>query len=666
MVSTDNDEAKCPLLHHLNEQRYVLSVILSYLNENEGTSFLITNKTWSRRILPLFQLPDHLVDTAQVQAPSIKRKKTDNVRKVKQARHRFMTMPVQDSNVLLAKLNTRRLAARIRKRRNSPCDYEGVSDNGDQEDAKMNEMEDISNSTFRGCFPLNMTTDEIAWNEWNQARIQYVEQSLTNITVHSGTSPQNIRKSIANCTEATNSEQHNSPKSFFSESQSKHLSKSQLPLQKWEAKLELLRYRIPPPTYKIPRQNPSSIFQLPPKILSQTTLLTSYPRSGNTLLRNLLERITNIVTGSDTRPDRTLSKSLALDHDLVGEGIVQSSLTPVIKTHFPERRGYMTYNASRVILLVRNPYDAIDSYWNMCCTNTHTESVVEDIYDLYQEKFRNLAKYEICTWLKFVKFWLNKGSTTFQKDLVDDSQIQQRNMFSLRQQQRPSLLVIRFEDLLLRTECVMEQVISFMLYGNAKGSSELHPFWKWRIRHGLDLIKSSNTTLSSSSSPKNHENISFQQKPSDNDIKKVEESVNTLQLGSYKPRSEKKSSIASIGKSIRKGRYSEDILSYFQDMANQEEFQMEYKDMKTNLLELFEYDISNQNFPYSTDSKETDWSLEQFMHRVEKSCGDNNAGVRVNIGPELRPKFSPFGRAMTTWRKSQTDDDCNPFPTVKK
>jgi len=38
-------------------------------------------------------------------------------------------------------------------------------------------------------------------------------------------------------------------------------------------------------------------------------LLASYPRSGNTLLRTLIERTTSIVTGSDTRPDRTLSRS---------------------------------------------------------------------------------------------------------------------------------------------------------------------------------------------------------------------------------------------------------------------------------------------------------------------------------------------------------------------
>ena len=94
------------------------------------------------------------------------------------------------------------------------------------------------------------------------------------------------------------------------------------------------------------------------------TLLASYPRSGNTLLRNLLERVTGIVTGADTRPDRPLSKSLALDHNLVGEGVVTQGVY-VVKTHYPERKGFPIHAGNRAILLIRNPYDAIDSYWNL-------------------------------------------------------------------------------------------------------------------------------------------------------------------------------------------------------------------------------------------------------------------------------------------------------------
>ena len=42
----------------------------------------------------------------------------------------------------------------------------------------------------------------------------------------------------------------------------------------------------------------------------QKILLVSYPRSGNSYLRRLLEFSFGIVTGSDSRPNRTLSESL--------------------------------------------------------------------------------------------------------------------------------------------------------------------------------------------------------------------------------------------------------------------------------------------------------------------------------------------------------------------
>jgi hypothetical protein len=51
--------------------------------------------------------------------------------------------------------------------------------------------------------------------------------------------------------------------------------------------------------------------------------------------------------------------------------------TWVVKTHWPERYGYRRFEAHRVVLLVRNPFDAIDSYFNMAFTNTHDRSLRE-------------------------------------------------------------------------------------------------------------------------------------------------------------------------------------------------------------------------------------------------------------------------------------------------
>lgn len=58
----------------------------------------------------------------------------------------------------------------------------------------------------------------------------------------------------------------------------------------------------------------------------------------------------------------------------------------VIKTHYPERNGYKPFDCGKVILLVRNPFDAIDSYFNMILTRTHTKSLDETEYERYVQR----------------------------------------------------------------------------------------------------------------------------------------------------------------------------------------------------------------------------------------------------------------------------------------
>jgi len=63
--------------------------------------------------------------------------------------------------------------------------------------------------------------------------------------------------------------------------------------------------------------------------------MTSYPRSGNTLLRAYLERIMGLVTGSDVDIKRKLNSAL-LELGMVGEGLVDERVW-IVKTHYPER-----------------------------------------------------------------------------------------------------------------------------------------------------------------------------------------------------------------------------------------------------------------------------------------------------------------------------------------
>ena len=197
---------------------------------------------------------------------------------------------------------------------------------------------------------------------------------------------------------------------------------------------------------------------------SGVTLLVSYPRSGNTLLRTMLERTTGTVTGSDTRPDRTLSKALAEAHGLVGEGITQGNKSCFAKTHWPERIGCRVVEGNRVILIVRNPFDAIDSYWNLNVTNTHTETVTDEIYEHHKEMFEGLVKNEIKIWHEFHAYWLR-----------------------IYQEHSCPLLLIRFEDLIQNPEREMMMIMSFLSTNN----EPLSPFWNARIQHVTNTTKSS-------------------------------------------------------------------------------------------------------------------------------------------------------------------------------
>lgn len=57
-----------------------------------------------------------------------------------------------------------------------------------------------------------------------------------------------------------------------------------------------------------------------------------------------------------------------------GEGKTNSKVW-VVKSHYPERPEKALYSAQKVILLVRNPMDAIVSLYHMNATATHNKSI---------------------------------------------------------------------------------------------------------------------------------------------------------------------------------------------------------------------------------------------------------------------------------------------------
>ena len=522
-----------------------LSHILSFLDEDDGTSALITNKTFAKRVLPLFELAPELV--------VVNNSSNDhNKQVVQKIRHKFVRMPVEDPSTLLDRANTKRLYQRFRHVK--------------------------SEKPYR----RGMTTSQLA---------EY-EHFILGL--------------LCPC-------QYNQPSTAFD---NVHEHWKQV-LAKLPSTLELLRFRtnknesLPYSRWSFCTcivssiSNPCNSTTTNPS--SGLTILTSYPRSGNTLLRSLIEQMTGVCSGTDTRPDRFLSKELAQKHNMVGEGVTSLESVHIVKTHFPERRGWkILKNPQRLILLTRNPYDAIDSYFHMSLTNSHTQTLKDKVaYEQFREFFEGLAISEMQTWHKFHEYW-------FQAAL----------------KARVPMLVVRYEDLLLRPHEAMARVIAFML-GKPLLSSEdrLDPFWRDRLFRVLGPSTPKTPAAAAPAVLKNEQKLA--------------------KLGSYQPRVG-----GGIGKSMN--RFSQDLLERMHASCD-----------NLTLLQLLQYDALTQDFPLNMVGDPPAVGIPNrskvvFGWNAKPSC----YGIVVNQGSELRPEDSIYGRSITSWRKAQTDNDANPLPTT--
>jgi len=627
--------------------RFPLSIILSYLQQKSTTSspqnnsnfplphnrdaisLLLTSKRFTYTILPLFTVPKHVCNNYTYTT-------TEGKDVIIIEKYRFIVLPIQDPNTLLDRLNTRRLRRRIVWLNNSSKNKNSIKslDNGIIDNL-------ILQATIKQrYYQYGRTIEELAFEEWTMLHINHHQDNST--------SNEKWRVWPVHLELLRFLVDDNRDGNMTKDKSSRKFSKKRT---------------IPSPFCFRPTSssnNKQSKNSPSEHITSQVfgnnvsiTLLASYPRSGNTLLRTLLERITSTVTGSDTRPDRTLSKSLAIDHDLVGEGLVgrpnsmntqqtkskssssstqilqqqyQGAYDPlvhIVKTHFPERKGWKPITGNKVLLLVRNPYDAIDSYWNLCCTNTHTRSLDESVYIKYADKFEGLAKHEIKVWCEFHYYWL---------DMCERENV--------------PLLIIRYEDLVLDTETEMIRIINFLVdeqEHQSNSSNDMKSFWKWRVQHTTGKTRSKSTAANTNT-------------------------TTTANLGSYQPRSSN-GGLNSIGKSIRKKRYSESILCHMHEIAASMELDRKHNSKKKRngsgtksetLLCRFGYDIYTQQFP--ENFKEPPLVLLSDTVTSKKVSGT----VLINKTPEIRSKDDEYGRPMTFWRRGETDGDTKPFPTVPR
>ena len=173
--------------------------------------------------------------------------------------------------------------------------------------------------------------------------------------------------------------------------------------------------------------------------------LASYPRSGNSLVRRLLESVTGIVTGSDTKPGRGMAELLR-DSGLIGEGETKKEKVWVVKTHFPERVGWQRFKVQRAILLVRHPINAIKSYFHMQLTATHHLSLDPSEFKHLSKEWNNHIEMETMIWKEFHKYWLTTDIP---------------------------VIIVRYEDLLVNRESEMKRLYRF-LYRTGSGDNVIY------------------------------------------------------------------------------------------------------------------------------------------------------------------------------------------------
>ena len=79
-------------------------------------------------------------------------------------------------------------------------------------------------------------------------------------------------------------------------------------------------------------------------------------------------------------------KDLGLKGDSINDDRVW-----IVNTHFPILSEYK-YDCSRVVLGVRNPLDVFDSFFNIAMTNSHSETIAPNEYEVYKDVFEDFVQ----------------------------------------------------------------------------------------------------------------------------------------------------------------------------------------------------------------------------------------------------------------------------------
>jgi len=174
--------------------------------------------------------------------------------------------------------------------------------------------------------------------------------------------------------------------------------------------------------------------------------LASYPGSGNTWSRLLIESATGLFTGAIFNSSNTDISFGEVREWNDGSTIAQKThQRTILEELYMKYEGYQAIDiydnlqwrkdhvaqfGGRAIVIVRNPFKCVISYWTFLKTGSQTEGL-KDKDSLLSHDFRYFALIGINRWLELITDWIEYGSEVyflFYEDMVDNPVEEMRNL----------------------------------------------------------------------------------------------------------------------------------------------------------------------------------------------------------------------------------------------
>ena len=148
----------------------------------------------------------------------------------------------------------------------------------------------------------------------------------------------------------------------------------------------------------------------------EVVAVASYPRSGSSLSRSLLERLTGVWTGSDFCRNDTIDKARPAEWS-EGESVHDPRRVWLVKTHsrfdsLPPGGPFAQFRFASALLVVRHPLDVFLSFWSFTLADErHDVSVPSATFAQFGAVWDAFIAVAQRHWQAFHRFWLARAAT---------------------------------------------------------------------------------------------------------------------------------------------------------------------------------------------------------------------------------------------------------------